>query len=142
MGKMPWHVPEELQHFKETTLNYPVIMGRKTYDSIGKNLPDRLNIIISRSLDESTKENYMVVSDIRRALEFCRERNSEKVFIVGGAEIFRQTINLADEMILSILDIDVPGDTYFPDIDNEKWDIISEKKHEKFKIITYSIKNS
>jgi dihydrofolate reductase len=120
-GGMPWHVPEDLAHFKEVTLGAPVIMGRRTWDSLPERfrpLPDRENIVITRSQDWSA-EGARRAASIEEAV-----RGQERVWIIGGAEIFRQVIGDADRLEVTELDMDVDGDAFAPPI--EGWRLVDE----------------
>jgi len=110
-NQMPWHLPADLQHFKAVTLGKPVIMGRKTYQSIGKALPGRRNIVISRGEAQSSDAQW--VSSIDEALSLTAD--AEEVMIIGGAEIYRQALPLASRLYLTFIDLTVSGDAYFPD---------------------------
>ncbi|MBU0664366.1 MAG: dihydrofolate reductase [Proteobacteria bacterium] len=115
---IPWHIPEELQWFKATTMGHTLIMGRKTHESIGRPLPGRSTIIISRN------KNYCfpgctTVQSLNQALDLCAGR--EKVFIAGGAQIYTLALPLADTIILSVLDQEVAGDTFFPPVPEEEF---------------------
>ncbi|MFJ4044988.1 dihydrofolate reductase [Microbacterium sp. NPDC089987] len=120
-GGMPWHVPEDLAHFKEVTSGAPVIMGRRTWDSLPERfrpLPGRENIVITRSQDWSA-EGARRVAGIAEAV-----RGQERVWIIGGAEIFRQVIDDADRLEVTELDIEVDGDAYAPSVDG--WHLADE----------------
>lgn len=120
-GGMPWHVPEDLAHFKEVTLGAPVIMGRRTWDSLPERfrpLPDRENIVITRSQDWSA-EGARRAASVEEAV-----RGHERVWIIGGAEIFRQVIGDADRLEITELDLQVDGDAYAPPIDG--WRLADE----------------
>jgi len=110
---IPWHIPEELQWFKATTMGHALIMGRKTYESIGRPLPGRATFVISRDPDRSFPGSTTVQS-LNQALALCA--GQEKVFIAGGAQIYTQVLPLADTIILSILDQEIAGDTFFPPV--------------------------
>ncbi len=121
-GKVPWQAKEELKHFQKTTMGFPVIMGRKTWEAIGKPLEGRLNIVITRNLDYSIPFHEAIIFySIQQALNFLKTSVYEKIFIIGGGEIFRETIDEADEMFLSEMNFEVEGDVYFPVIDRKKW---------------------
>lgn len=137
-GEMPWHVKEEFRHFKNTTLGYPVIMGRITFEVLGKPLKDRLNIIITGNPDYSIPfKEVIICRNLAGAIEYAAKFNPEKIFIIGGGEIYKQAISLADEMIISIMHFEAEGDIFFPEINPEKWQVISSEKREQFDIITY-----
>ena len=111
-NQMPWHLPADLKHFKKVTLGKPVIMGRKTYQSIGKALPGRRNIVISRQSDALTADADWVQS-IEQALALVQ--HEAEVMIIGGAEIYRQVLPLADTLYITDIDLNVEGDAFFPD---------------------------
>ncbi|MFH2124224.1 MAG: dihydrofolate reductase [Pseudomonadota bacterium] len=115
---IPWHIPEELQWFKETTMGHTLIMGRKTHESIGRPLPGRRTIVITRDRHRCFP-GCTTVQSLNQALELCTEY--EKVFIAGGAQIYVQALPLADTIILSVLDQEVAGDTFFPPVPEEEF---------------------
>jgi len=108
---IPWHIAGEHQHFKETTWGYPLIMGRKTFESIGRPLPGRRNIVVSRNLDFKALGCEMAL-DLDTALALCAD--AERVFVIGGEQIFIQALPLADTIILTTIAREVKGDTFFP----------------------------
>lgn len=137
-GSIPWHIKEELQHFKSATMGFPVIMGRKTFQSIRKPLKGRLNVIITRDKNYQTEFiEVKTVNDLESALELCEKEKAEKVFIIGGGEIYNQSINISDILLLSIMKFETEGDTYFPEIDPALWEKVSEDDHELFTVVKY-----
>ncbi|MEW6195090.1 MAG: dihydrofolate reductase [Bacteroidota bacterium] len=137
-GKLPWHNKEELDHFKSTTSGFPVLMGRKTWDALGKPLSNRLNLIISKSLKfADSGSNVIVFRSINDAIDHCLLKHFEKLFIIGGSEIFKQTINIADEIILSKMNFEAEGDKYFVNLDPDDWLIHSNEKFKDFEVIHY-----
>jgi dihydrofolate reductase len=137
-GDLPWHNKEEFKHFKNTTYGFPMIMGRKTFDSLQVPLKGRLHIIISRNLQLNYEfEEVKIFHSLTEAFEFCREKKFEKIFIIGGGEIYKQTIDSADELLISVMDMEAEGDTMFPEIDMNKWMIEENEKREGFEIIRY-----
>ncbi|THB72963.1 MAG: dihydrofolate reductase [Desulfobulbaceae bacterium] len=136
-GTLPWHLPTDLKHFKKTTMNFPLIMGRKTYESIGKPLPNRENIVLTR--DET--KNYagcIMKRTIKDALDYCAEE--AKVFIIGGADIFRETLPFTDTLIVTELQRAVEGDVYFPEINTSEFNLIDSTDYdveERFTIKRY-----
>ncbi len=111
-GKMPWNIPDELAHFKETTIGFPVIMGRKTFDSLKRPLIERLNIVLtSKALKDF--DNVRFVNSLEKALTIA-ENSGTKVYIIGGGKVFESAINIADETILSFVRGSFSGDTFFP----------------------------
>ncbi len=125
---MPWHLPADLQHFRQMTLNRPIIMGRKTYESIGRPLPKRHNIIISRNVDYKV-DGCDVVSSLDKAVEVAGE--VEEIFIIGGGFLYNQTIDQADRLYLTFIDLDVEGDTLFPEYEHLSLKKISSEHHQK-----------
>ena len=125
-NQMPWHLPADLQHFKKITLGKPIIMGRKTFESIGKPLPGRKNIIISRQ-NNLMLEGCTVCDSIETAIEAAMD--AEEIIIMGGANIYQQTLPMADRMYLTFIDLDSDGDAFFPKWDEKNWRINSTKKN-------------
>lgn len=117
-GGMPWHLPADLKHFKRITMDKPIIMGRKTYDSIGRALPGRLNIVITRDKNWQADEVY-VAHSVDDALRAAAEY--EEVMIIGGANLYEQLLPNADRLYITEIDAEFPADTYFPAIDTDDW---------------------
>lgn len=141
-GEITWHVKEEFQHFKKTTLGFPIIMGRKTFETLGKPLKGRLNIVISRNKFYKTGfEEVIVRSSLNEAIEYCRALNSEKIFVIGGGQIYNQAISIVDEMIISFMKFEAEGDVKFPIINNDEWKIEKIIDHELFEVFRYERKN-
>ncbi|MDD3815345.1 MAG: dihydrofolate reductase [Desulfocapsaceae bacterium] len=115
---IPWHIPEELQWFKETTMGHTLIMGRKTHESIGRPLPGRRTIVITRD-QHRCFAGCTTVQSLNQALNLCA--GCEKVFIAGGAQVYTLALPLADTIILSVLDQEVEGDTFFPPVPEEEY---------------------
>lgn len=125
-----WHLPADLKHFKDITTLHPVIMGRKTFESIGKPLPNRRNIIITRNVDYK-KPGIEVVYSLAGALDLLKD-NNEEVFIIGGAEIYEQTMPIADKLYITHIDAsDATADTFFPEIIPIAWNEIWHQEHKK-----------
>ena len=115
---LPWHLPADLKHFKALTMGHHMIMGRKTFESIGKPLPGRTSVVVTRNADYSTP-GVMVVNSLDAAIATCG--NDEEIFVIGGAELFQQSIKLADRIYLTEIDADISGDTTFAEIDHTTW---------------------
>jgi dihydrofolate reductase len=113
-GSIPWKIPGEQKMFRRITLGHTLIMGRKTYEDIGRPLPDRLNIVISRRPDYQPV-GCLKADSLERALALCPAEETE-AFIIGGGELFRETIAMADRIYLTVVPLTVPGDTFFPEI--------------------------
>ena len=137
-GEMPWHVKEEFQHFKQTTLESAVIMGRKTFETLGKPLKGRENIIVTRNKDFKVNfEEIKFFHSLEESISYCTSKAHEKIFIIGGGEIFKQALLIANEMILSFMKFDAEGEVFFPEIISEKWQIVSTEDREQFEIRKY-----
>jgi dihydrofolate reductase len=137
-GEMPWHVKEEFQHFKQTTFGSPVIMGRRTFETLGKPLKGRENIIVTRNRDFKVDfEEIKIFHSIKESISYCESKNYEKAFIIGGGEIYKQALSLADEMILSFMKFEVEGDVIFPEFKSDNWEKVSTEDREQFKIVKY-----
>lgn len=122
-GTLIWHIPEDLKRFKKLTLGNPIVMGRKTYESIGKPLPGRTNIILTR--DKNFKvENCLVYNKISDVLEIFEKNN---IFVIGGGEIYKQFLDRSDRIELTLIHKNFDGDTYFPQIGND-WEVIECQK--------------
>lgn len=111
-NEMPWHLPGDLQYFKEMTMGKPVVMGRKTFESIGRPLPGRRNIVITRNADY-TAEGIETAPSLEAALALVR--GAEEVMVIGGEQIFTQALPLAQKLYITLIDNEFVGDTYFPD---------------------------
>ena len=118
-----WHISEDLKFFRSTTVGCPVIMGRKTYESIGRPLPKRLNIIVSRK-GYDAPEGVVVVDSIEKGYEVAKEQGAEKCFVIGGGQIYAQAMQIADEMVIThVHTVIEDADTYFPVIDPSIWQV-------------------
>ena len=127
---IPWYLPADLKYFKKITSGHHVIMGRNCYVSIGRPLPNRTNIILSRD-PFFISSNCLIARDIVEALEMAYDNNEEEVFIIGGGTIYEQTVDLWDKLYLTEVDLKVDGDVYFPVINMSEWKLISEEYHQK-----------
>ena len=128
-GELPWRLPADLRHFKQVTMGHPIIMGRKTYESIGRSLPGRRNIILSR------REGYdapgcIVASSLEVALEQAAETGTEQAMIIGGAGIFCETLPRARWLVLTVVHDTYEGDTYFPCFDSDQWEMVECRFHD------------
>jgi len=127
-GTIPWHLRSDLQRFKQITMGHTLVMGRKTFDSIGRALPGRTNIVITRNRD-FTCEDCLPVSNLKRALSIAKTTSEEEVFIIGGGEIFRQALKLADRVYLTRVHTVADCQVFFPLIDWSDWEVILEETH-------------
>lgn len=128
-GKMPWHLPNDLKHFKNTTWGMPVVMGRKTFDSLGKPLPGRRNIVISRQ-PGFKPEGAAVVSSVDDALFLVKETDAKEAMVIGGGEIYKTLFDKARRIYLTRVEAEPEADTYFPAIHPSQWRLVSQKDHE------------
>jgi len=130
-NQLPWHLPEDLKFFKRTTMGKPVLMGRKTYDSLGKPLPGRLNIVVSNNKDLQLPEGVLLYNDLQKAIERLEEEKNDEVFIIGGGKIFADTIHQLDQLYITRVHTTVPdANAFFPHIDHSQWKLVWEEAHE------------
>ena len=141
---MPWHLPADFKHFKEVTMGKPVVMGRKTFESIGRPLPGRKNIVISRN--GFSADGVTSADSIEAALKLVED--VDEVMIIGGANIYAQLIEKASRLYLTHVDAECKGDAWFPEFDSTQWNIIDEsfvkmdeKNNFNFNIVSYERKN-
>ena len=123
-NQLPWHLPEDLKHFKKHTINKPIIMGRNTFDSIGRALPERDNIVLSRTQQLSHDHIFLAnnKSDaLRMAEDFAKSRGSEEIMIVGGEQIYRMFFDDVSRIYVTLVDLIIDGDAFFPVIDYKLW---------------------
>ncbi|MBE65295.1 MAG: dihydrofolate reductase [Gammaproteobacteria bacterium] len=127
---LPWHLPGDLKHFKQTTLGSPIIMGRKTWESIGRPLPNRINIIVSRS-GEIRTDGVKTLSSLADALELAEKSlmnvDSNEIFVIGGAELYKEAFPLAGRLYLTRVDSVIKGDTYLEGFEEADWVEVSRK---------------
>lgn len=143
-NEMPWYLPDELAYFKKVTTGHAIIMGRKTFDSIGRPLPNRENIVVTRQKDYQP-EGVTVVNDV---VSYLEENQNKDLFIIGGAEIFHLTFPYLDTLYITEIEHEFEGDTFFPAFSKEDWKIksvsdlqIDEKSKIKYKYLVYEKKN-
>jgi dihydrofolate reductase len=127
-NKLPWHLPADLKFFKATTLHHPIIMGRKTFESIGKPLPQRTSIIITRQPDYKAP-GAQVVNSLTDAIE-AGKTIKEEIFIIGGAEILKEALPLIDTMYLTRIHAEFEGDVFYPAIKEQEWEEIWREDHQ------------
>jgi len=128
-NQLPWHLPQDLAYFKKVTMNHKIIMGRKTFESIGRPLPGRENIIITRDSTYS-QEGCTILHSIDEILKLS-SRSNEELFVIGGAEIFKEILSVSDRLYITEIDDVFEGDTYFPDRKETEWKKISIEKGTK-----------
>jgi dihydrofolate reductase len=139
-GDIPWDIPEDLEHFREVTMGYPLVMGSSTYRSLPGNarpLDGRKNIVLTRSGIDAP-ESVAEANSLDEAWEFARETGKEKVFVIGGASVYEQTLPEADRMILTRVHEEPEGDTYFPDWNRDNWEEVEREDRGEISFVTYS----
>ena len=141
-NKLLWHLPEDLKFFKEQTMGKPIIMGKKTLDSLPRLLPGRLHLVLTHQQLEET-DQIKVFRDIDSLLEFIKSLEQE-VMVIGGAQVYKQMLDFSDKMILTEVDAETTADVYFPTFDKNDWDqeVLCEHQHEeiKYKHLVYTRK--
>jgi dihydrofolate reductase len=128
-NQLVWHLPDDFKRFKALTSGHYIIMGRKTFESFPKPLPNRTHVIITRNKNYQAPDGCVVVTSLEKAIEVCPK--NEEVFIIGGGEIYKQSVNIADKIELTKIHTVVDADTYFPEIDTQKFDLVFEEHHQK-----------
>lgn len=129
-NEIPWYLPADFAYFKRTTLNHHIIMGRNCFESIGRPLPKRTNIVITRN-PFYIASGCLMVNSIVEAIKIAEKNGETEAFIIGGGDIYRQSINFCDKLYLTEVDLDTEGDVFFPELEASKWRLISEEKHQK-----------
>lgn len=125
-NQLLWHLPNDLKFFKNLTWGMPIIMGRKTFESVNKPLPGRFNIVITRQPGWNA-EGVTPVANIEQAIQKAAETNCKEIFIIGGGDIYRQVMQMADRIYLTRVHIDIDGDTFFPAINEQQWELVSNE---------------
>ncbi len=128
-NEIPWYLPSDLKYFKKTTLDHHIIMGRKNYESIGRPLPKRVNIVVTR------KKGYeapgcVVVHSIEDALKVARDNKETEAFICGGGEIYKQTMDIIDRLYFTEIEATVEGDIFFPEFSEDDWELVSIERNQ------------
>ncbi len=144
---MPWHLRDDLQNFKKITSGHTIIMGRKTFDSIGKALPKRMNYVITSQPARINAYEVCSFNNLQKAIDKAKMFD-DKIFIIGGASIYNQSLDEADRMIITHVNYSGDADTYFPDLDFNQWEVVEKKSFTKnkendfdFEIVTYKKSN-
>ena len=131
-NQMPWHLPADLRYFKQRTLGKPIIMGRKTWESLGRPLPGRLNIVVTRQTDIAL-EGAEVFADLQAAIErgqeWAGEQGVDEVMVIGGGQLYQQALALTQRVYLTRIDLELEGDTFFPVLDAQQWQQTEAQVH-------------
>ncbi|MBV0926360.1 dihydrofolate reductase [Halomicroarcula limicola] len=140
-GSVPWHYPEDLEHFKRTTVGHPVIVGRRTFETIaqelGGPLPERHNVVLTHR-PESLPDSVAVVESRSDALAAAQSTGAATAYVIGGGSVYRQFLPDADELVLTELDAAYEGDTTFPSVDWSQWRVVDRDRRDAFEIVTYA----
>ena len=145
-NSLPWNLKTDLAHFKNYTSNKIIVMGRKTYESIGRPLPNRINLIVSNTIKEiNGAELFKSTEDaINKAKELCINKNLDEIIIIGGGYLFRDTLSITNKLVLTKVDCNIEGDIFYPEIDLNEWKKLSSENFKKdsdndydFTVITY-----
>ena len=150
---LPWDIPEDMKFFKDKTKGHALIMGRKTFESVGHPLPNRLNVVITRQTDYAKtgpegirNSNVVVVPDLKSAIEYCQGQTAkygEEIFIIGGGEIFKQSMNIVDVIYLTRIHKDFAGDIFYPDVPSSRFALVEQRDRTEpvpFSFLTYAKK--
>lgn len=143
-GRLPWHLPEELKHFRELTMHHAIVMGRRTWDSIGRALPGRRSIVVSRDLQQEPA-GAEIARSIDEAIEVAARPApdssiaTDEVFVIGGAQIFDAALRLADRAVVTEIDLDVDGDTHFAALDPQRWSVVERREYRSAGGVRYTI---
>lgn len=128
-NQLLWHLPEDLKRFRNLTSGHPIVMGRNTYESIGKPLPNRTNIVVSTKKDWF-EEGILIVGSLKEALKFAKKID-EDIFIIGGGKIYEQTLKNADRLEVTRVNASFEADTFFPKINPKEWQLVNEELYPK-----------
>lgn len=132
-GGLPWHLPEDLKHFRALTMGHSIVMGRRTWDSIGRALPGRRSIVVSRDTQRAF-DNAERASSLDEAIATASRAGADpsiatdEVFVIGGAQLFAAALPMADRAVVTEIDLDVEGDTYFDAIDSREWSVVERRE--------------
>lgn len=136
-GKLPWHISEDLKNFKRLTSGNTVVMGRRTFESIGRPLPNRNNVVLSSSMPPT--EGVDVCRTFEAAMQVAKSHGKD-VFVIGGARVYRDALPFAEKMYLSWVKGDYEGDTYFPEFDESEWEVERREDRGEFELVVYGRK--
>jgi dihydrofolate reductase len=130
-GQLPWRLSDDLRRFKQLTMGHTIIMGRRTWESIGRALPGRRTVVVSRSPDFRTNvDGVETAGGLDQALAMAQAAGDEEVFIIGGAELYRESLGRANRLYLTRVSVDIEGDTFFPDIEWNNWQLVESEDHD------------
>ena len=132
-NNLPWNLRKDLAHFKEYTTNKIIVMGRKTFESIGRPLPNRLNLVVSKTIKDIDGAHVFTSTEeaLLNANKLCLENDYKEIVIIGGGYLFRETLNIVNKLVLTRVDCNIDGDVFYPEIDLENWRETSSIEHKK-----------
>lgn len=136
-GTIPWRIPEDLARFKAITMGHTLVMGRRTYESIGRPLPGRRTVVVTRRPDWAPAAEHAEVVTVAHSLAEALRTDADEVFIAGGTEIYREALPLADRLLITEVDQEPAGDVYFPELDLSAWVRTEREQHSGFAYVTY-----
>ena len=137
-GGLPWHLPDDMRRFKELTLGHVLVMGRRTYESIGRPLPGRTTVVVTRSEGwDSGSNEVLVAGGVPEAIDVAAAIDDE-VFVVGGAQVYADALSLADRLVLTHVDAEPEGDTRFPEVDRREWRELGREEGDGVAYVTYA----
>jgi dihydrofolate reductase len=138
-GRLPWYLPEDLKRFRKMTMGHAIVMGRKTFSSIGRALPGRRNLVVSRNANPPAVEGVEWFGSLEEAIEFARSTGETECFIAGGTEIYNEALKVANRMYVTFVQRDFPfqGDTYFPMWDQTQWNAVSHELVKDLEFVVY-----
>ena len=138
-GRLPWYLPDDLKRFRKLTMGHAMIMGRKTFSSIGRALPGRRNLVVSRNANPPATEGIEWFTSLDEAIEFAQKAGETECFVAGGTEIYGLALEKADRMYITFVQRDFPfqGDTYFPVWDQTQWKVASQERKGDLEFVTY-----
>lgn len=137
-GKIPWHIREDLQRFKRLTMGHPIVMGRRTHETIGKPLPGRTNIVLTREVHFTAPRGVLTFASLNAALDHCRQQHEDTVFIIGGSQVYQAALPLADKLFVTEIHRRVTGDTKFPDYDRRQWTEVAREDGPECSFVEYA----
>ncbi|MEM7361721.1 MAG: dihydrofolate reductase [Bacteroidota bacterium] len=129
-NQLPWDMPADMRYFKRMTIGCPIIMGRKTFESMGKKpLPGRNNIILMRTPPTSSPQGCDIACELKEAFEKAAKTGAKEIFVIGGGRVYEQALPMVDTLYITEIDAHIQGDTYFPDFDRSQWQEVNREKH-------------
>ncbi len=139
-GIQPWYCKEELLHFNKSTIGYPMIMGSATMKEITQPLKGRENLVLTSKSYNEEATGFLYFNSLENAISYCNNKDYKKLFIIGGESVYKQAIEVADRILISVMDFSIKGDKYFPKIEEDKWELEKEDKRKNFVIYDYKRK--